>query len=498
MGCETNDCTDVAASCAKSKNEVLGTTSADALACNASTIDTVVNGVGVAVNRLGNQLNSLSQLESNYTITAINGGIWAAGQAFTAFNQFMVFNQVAYQPKITTTLPYIVGADPTIDPNVEPVPVSLGVSKSFDLTATLLTQDLNSLQVVTTRDGIVTGDNFGGVFSPTGATIPGNAGTVDVITAKIYDLNGIEFKLISQKIRLETLNVQYSETPAIVLGYIIELRKAAFTPDISPKYDVSVPFFGRDAFTTDWETSLHRGLATHNPENTEIAFTLGQKTTIRGNKTFWEMDVQISSDNIAFVFHDETVDNLTDGTGVARSLTIAQLQALKFDRTTGTIFEEGVRIPLLEDVIKAAAVRGVKLEIEMKRYGLPVTLADFTVMTDLIKKYSMSNSTTYSSFEIDDIVTIRGLDSQGGLALASQTPLANIADLETLRLLSLGSNRQPVLAKSIVQWTDDPTDVAVCHSFGVDCIAFTATKGRELITFSEIGIHKIHTNSNIR
>jgi len=496
MACESTDCTDVATSCADSKAETLGTTSANALACNSSTIDLVVNSTDVVINRLGNQLNTLTQLESNYTITAINDGIWDTGQIFTGFNQFMVFSGTAYKPKVTTTLPFIVGATPDLD-FVEPVTVITISSVSFDMISSVLTADLVDAKIITTEDGIFSGDNFGGIFGATGFTVIGNAGTVDVNTAKVYDVNGVEFKLIGQEVRLETLNVPYSETDTIVLGYIITLRQAAFIPNISPKYDVFFPTFGSDAFTTDWETSIHRGLATHFPENTLLSFTGAQKTTNPVNKTFWEADVQISSDNVAVLIHDQTIDDLTDGTGTVTSLTFAQLQAVKFDRTIGTIYEEGVRIPTLEDIIKAAAARGVKLELEMKNYGV-LTTAKFKIMTDLVKKYKMSNSVTYSSFFIADLITIKGLDNQCGLSLASNTPLANIVDLETLRKLSLGSNRQPVLSKSLSDWLADPTDVAVCHSFGVSCIGFTSDKGKEIVNMSEIGIHKLHTNSNIR
>lgn len=497
MDCNNNNCTDVATSCANSSGEPVGTTSADALACNASTIDKIVNETGFVTNRVGNQLNTLSKLESNYTITAINGGIWAAGQTFTAFNQYMVFGTTAYKPKVTTSLPYVVGVSPDLS-FVEPVTVGLtGASKTFDFSITATLETLDDLDVLVVIDGLVSGDGFGGTFGATGLVDVLKSGTVDVDDLSIYGASGIQFKLIGNKVRFEALNLSYSTGATTVLGHIIALRTASYTPDVSPKYDVNVPFFGSDAFTRDWETSLHRGLATHNPENTELAFTLGQKTVPNGNKTFWEMDIQITSDNVAVVFHDETIDNLTTGTGTVTAMTLAQLQAVKIDRVVGTIFEEGVRIPTFEDIIKAASVIGVKIEIEMKNFS-GLTEAKFKVMTDMVKKYSMSNSTTYSSFNIADLVVIKGLDSNGGLALASSTELANIADLETLRKLALGSNRQPVLSKSLLQWTDNPTDVAVCHSFGIDCIGYTADKGREMANMADIGIHKLHCNSNLR
>ena len=43
----------------------------------------------------------------------LNGGVWAAGQTFTAYNQYMIFDGIPYAPLTSTTLPYgPVGATP--------------------------------------------------------------------------------------------------------------------------------------------------------------------------------------------------------------------------------------------------------------------------------------------------------------------------------------------------------------------------------------------------
>lgn len=92
------------------------------LSDNAETIDAIVNGTGTStLSRLGKSLTTLKTLEEQYVFTAINNGVWAAGQTFTAVNQFMVFSGTAYKPKNSTTLPYAVGATPVGDANVEVV-----------------------------------------------------------------------------------------------------------------------------------------------------------------------------------------------------------------------------------------------------------------------------------------------------------------------------------------------------------------------------------------
>lgn len=44
----------------------------------------------------------------------LNGGVWASGQTFTAYNQYMIYNGEAYSPRQETTLPYTVGASPDL------------------------------------------------------------------------------------------------------------------------------------------------------------------------------------------------------------------------------------------------------------------------------------------------------------------------------------------------------------------------------------------------
>jgi hypothetical protein len=100
----------------------VGSTDGRDLSDNAETIDQLVNGTTQTTTaRLGKGLSTINNLEQQYVFTAINSGVWAAGQTFTAVNQYMVFSGTAYKPKNSTTLPYVVGASPVGDGNVEVV-----------------------------------------------------------------------------------------------------------------------------------------------------------------------------------------------------------------------------------------------------------------------------------------------------------------------------------------------------------------------------------------
>lgn len=93
---------------------------------NFKRIDEVVNLQAPQTNptRAGKRLNTLFGIESKYIASPINGGVWASGVEFTAYNQYMAYNGVTYKPSFSTPLPYTTqGADPTASPDdnfVEP------------------------------------------------------------------------------------------------------------------------------------------------------------------------------------------------------------------------------------------------------------------------------------------------------------------------------------------------------------------------------------------
>ena len=88
----------------------------------------------------------------------------------------------------------------------------------------------------------------------------------------------------------------------------------------------------------------HRGASGHAPENTLEAFRLAMEMGADG----FELDVHLSRDGELVVIHDETVDRTTDGTGLVRELTLAQLKEL--DASCGMAAYRGARIPTLGEV----------------------------------------------------------------------------------------------------------------------------------------------------
>lgn len=109
----------------------------------------------------------------------------------------------------------------------------------------------------------------------------------------------------------------------------------------------------------------HRGGALLAPENTMPAIDNGMAFGSDG----LEIDVQLSSDGIPVVIHDQTLDRTTDKTGPVRSLSAAELARVdagyRFERDGQFPFRgQGIGVPRLDDVLKKHA--GARMIIEMK------------------------------------------------------------------------------------------------------------------------------------
>lgn len=108
-------------------------------------------------------------------------------------------------------------------------------------------------------------------------------------------------------------------------------------------------------------TIAHRGASALAPENTLAAF----RAAIRAKADLVEMDLRISRDGEAVVFHDRTLERTTDGTGPVGEKTLAELKGLD----AGAWFSEefrGERIPTLREALDLAASSRLGLCLELK------------------------------------------------------------------------------------------------------------------------------------
>src|ERR671938_442670 len=98
----------------------------------------------------------------------------------------------------------------------------------------------------------------------------------------------------------------------------------------------------------------HRGAMGHCPENTLASFERGLEL----GADWIEVDVHLSRDGALVVIHDETLERTTNGSGLVRERTLAELQRLDAGH--------GERIPTLEEVLVWARGRGIGVDVEIK------------------------------------------------------------------------------------------------------------------------------------
>ncbi|VVN76474.1 glycerophosphodiester phosphodiesterase [Pseudomonas fluorescens] len=148
------------------------------------------------------------------------------------------------------------------------------------------------------------------------------------------------------------------------------------------------------------QVAAHRGFISQAPQNTLMAFS----TALQRGADVLELDVKFSSDDVAYVFHDLTVDALTSGTGSFRSLTAAQIDALTFKQLSGTIFEQGVRIPRFSEYLQWAREESAYSLVELK--DLP-TIAHADTLLQLIDDAQMLELTTIASINFSELAYVR-------------------------------------------------------------------------------------------
>lgn len=112
------------------------------------------------------------------------------------------------------------------------------------------------------------------------------------------------------------------------------------------------------------------------PENTLLAFGKSAELGYR----YFETDLQLSADGVLMVFHDDTLDRTTDGSGPVSEYTAAELKgfdaAFRFGSDRGWPYRgQGTTIPTLEELV--TALPEASFTLELKRPGLEAPLVEF-------------------------------------------------------------------------------------------------------------------------
>jgi len=153
----------------------------------------------------------------------------------------------------------------------------------------------------------------------------------------------------------------------------------------------------------------HRGAKAYEPENTLAAFA----RAIELQSDAIELDVHLSADGEVIVFHDETVDRMTKGSGFVKDLSLNVLKKLR-------IYEQ-YQIPTLAETFDFVNQRCF-INIELK------TFETAQPVVDLIEIYVREKGWNYSQFLISSfdwtaLQKVRDLHAEIPLGVLTETNL---------------------------------------------------------------------------
>ena len=148
----------------------------------------------------------------------------------------------------------------------------------------------------------------------------------------------------------------------------------------------------------------HRGNPAEHPENTLASF----RSAIELGVDMIECDVHMSADGELVVIHDHTLERTTDGTGMVRDHTSAELRRLDAGR--------GERVPLLREVCDLSAAHNVPLAVELKQIPIPYPGIEEKVV-DLLRDTKTLEIAAVISFQHRSVQRLKQLEPrvQAGL-----------------------------------------------------------------------------------
>jgi len=211
----------------------------------------------------------------------------------------------------------------------------------------------------------------------------------------------------------------------------------------------------------------HRGAKGHLTENTLESINLALEMGIDGI----EIDVHVCASGEMVVFHDFTLDRLSDGTGEITTKTYEELQRLTL--------KGGYKIPLLTEVLDL--IEG-KCSINIELKGLNTAKGTCAIISNYIDKGWEYSSILVSSFQENELIEVHKINSNILIAVLSKASVDEAIEwAKVLNATAIHPSIGIITRQSVIDahnegfnvnvWTvNEPEDIARMIDFGVDGI----------------------------
>lgn len=160
----------------------------------------------------------------------------------------------------------------------------------------------------------------------------------------------------------------------------------------------------------------HRGYSTEAPENTLPAYRLAKKNGFN----YAECDVSFTSDGVAVLLHDSTIDRTSNGAGSISALTYDTVRAMDFGSWKAEAYT-GTTIPTFEEFIALCRAVGLRPYVELKAG----TQAQIESLVDTVTRYGMREETTWISFTASYLSHVKAKDDRARLGLVADAVTAD-------------------------------------------------------------------------
>jgi glycerophosphoryl diester phosphodiesterase len=158
----------------------------------------------------------------------------------------------------------------------------------------------------------------------------------------------------------------------------------------------------------------HRGAQGYVAENTIASFQKALDLKVDAI----ELDVHLCASGELVVFHDFTLDGLTNGSGDIHKFSLSQLKQFQ-------VLEQ-YQIPTLEEVLLLINKKCI-VNIELK--GRNTAETTLKVISKFIKNYGWTKDQfLISSFQSEELAKVRRIDSKIPLAILTQTSIKQAID----------------------------------------------------------------------
>ncbi len=144
----------------------------------------------------------------------------------------------------------------------------------------------------------------------------------------------------------------------------------------------------------------HRGLSGVAPENSIEAFNLCGLYGYYGI----ECDIHVTKDHQFVVFHDSSLDRMTNTKGMIKDLTVSEIKEIDIVSGSGIDKYDFVKIPLLTEYLDVCLKHNLTPIIEIKAVG---NLADLDSLIDLLKTTKLFIKAIIISFNLDYLIYLR-------------------------------------------------------------------------------------------